>query len=171
MDIFYEANEKFLKRNLGDIKRGISERSMCANLKEETSIIIRKSDYSMYFVDVEYNRNAERIKTILISNEIIDITSDFLIHARGTQKHENILALEMKKSTATKKEKDDDRARIKALTMSEEQVYKMGGGLPVSTVCGYLIGIYYEIDILSEIITMEYYSNGSKVYSENNSFE
>lgn len=103
MDIFYEANENFLKRNYNDIVRNVSERSMCANLKEEVSIILRASDYDMYFVDVEYNRNQEKIKTILNLDQIINITCDFLIHARGMQKQENILALEMKKSSAVEK--------------------------------------------------------------------
>jgi len=171
MDLFFEANQNFLLRSYSEIKRNISERSMCSNLKEETSILLRNSKYHMYYVDVEYNRSGEMVKTILNLDKIINITCDFLIHSRGTQEIENILALEMKKSTASQKDKDEDRDRLKALTSSMEMTYKMGGELPLSNVCGYLIGIYYEINSTLNLITLEYYESGKMVYHETNTFE
>lgn len=55
--------------------------------------------------------------------------------------------------------------------MSENDTYKMGGELPVSTVCGYLIGIYYEIDASDKTIIMEYYDSGQMVFKEKNTFD
>lgn len=73
----------------------------------------------MYHVDVEYNRNKNgRIKTCcpLDDDRIpvpVTINCDLIVHSRGEiARQDNLIAIEMKKSSRTKKEKDSDRRRL-----------------------------------------------------------
>ena len=89
----------------------------------------KKSKYSEYYVDVEYNRNNGHVKTIRL-----------------------------------KKEKEDDRARLTALTRdSYDGVWSFDGKTLPEHVCGYDLGIYYEIDLKTRLIYIEYYVKGELV--------
>ena len=73
----------------------------------------------------------------------------------------NLLALEMKKSYRSKKEKDADRNRLECLTKdSFNHEWSFDGTEPPEHVCRYAIGIYYEIDFDKNTISIEYYRKG-----------
>lgn len=109
-----------------------------------------KTRYFEYFVDVEYNRNAGgKLKTFKrtineVEEQIVTINCDLLVHSRGQKKNcDNLIALEMKKSTASKCAKESDRNRIECLTKNPEQdVWSYGGVVFPEHVCGYKLGIY-----------------------------
>lgn len=173
-ELFLSANEKFLNKDRKLIVDDVSERALCAALKSHLERELEVSEYSMYYADVEYNRNCGNIKTILDDNlQVIKVQCDLIIHSRGeNENQDNLIALEMKKEYQSDEEKDNDRARLRALTKSKNSndVWSYDGKTFPQHVCGYKLGIYYEV--CSDCIYVEYYENGtmvnkSYIYNEN----
>ncbi|MDA8226573.1 MAG: hypothetical protein M0T74_02510 [Desulfitobacterium hafniense] len=166
--VFSIANYKFLVKELSLIQSDVAERCICASLKPFIEKEIQKNKkYQNYHVDVEYNRNAGHVKTIINDKEeIINITCDLIVHSRGeNENYDNLLALEMKKSYRSNEEKNQDRNRLIALTKSTStnEIWSYGEKTYPRHVCGYSLGIYYEIDLPNEIIIIEYYIQGKLV--------
>lgn len=161
--IFENANKKFLSENKNFILSDVSERSLCGTLSQYICSEIKKSKYSEYYVDVEYNRNNGHVKTIYDDDlKVVNIVCDLIVHSRGEiVEKDNLIALEMKKSYRLKKEKEDDRARLIALTRdSYDGVWSFDGKTLPEHVCGYDLGIYYEINLKTRLIYIEYYVKG-----------
>ena len=166
--IFCKANNKFLFKEIELLKSDVSERCICSTLKNYIEYEIRKSvKYKDYYVDTEYNRNACHVKTIINNDfRIVRITCDLIVHSRGKRKNDdNLIALEIKKSYRPLKEKNADRTRLIALTMplDEDKIWSFDGKTDPEHVCGYALGIYYEINLLKELILIEYYCRGKMV--------
>lgn len=166
--IFEKANKQFLKRNPMLFEVKVSERTLCGALMIELYEVIKDTKYSKYFVDVEYNRNVGgRLKTLQktikgMDEQIVTINCDLIVHSRGQNAfQDNLIALEMKKSTGRRRDKDRDRIRLQCLTKSPEQgVYSYGEEVFPEHVCGYGLGIYYEVNFSRGSIWIEYYKNG-----------
>ena len=171
--LFEKSNDDFLKNNISLLNSDVSERSMCGALAQAILLRIYKRDgYAKYHVDVEYNRNKGKIKTIqkavLDSDEkVITVVCDLIIHSRGEcVEQDNLIALEMKKSTRSNKEKQKDRVRLSCLTKDTyNDVWSYDGRTLPEHVCGYVLGVYYEIDQKRSEILIEYYYKGKKVNS------
>ena len=90
---------------------------------------------------------------------------DLIVHSRGEiVEKDNLIALEMKKSYRPMKEKENDKARLVALTKdSYDGVWSFDGKTLPEHVCGYDLGGYYEIDSKNCLIDIEYYVKGKKV--------
>ncbi|WP_190285275.1 hypothetical protein [Clostridium sp. JN-1] len=168
--LFHEANAKFISQNVELFTTEVSERTLCGALMIAMNSIIRKgferlNRYKNYFVDVEYNRNGGKIKTIINDDmEIIPINCDLIVHSRGRNKwQDNLIAIEMKKATRPESEKQSDRKRLIALTLPTDGVWSADGMTLPERVCGYVLGIYYEIDIRKMAALIEFYSNGKKL--------
>ena len=132
-------------------------------------IIKDNGAYTGYYADVEYNRNQGGIKTIRktiqdIHEEIIPINCDLILHSRGEiVEQDNLIAIEMKKSNASAREKQKDRERLIALTKdSFNDVWAWDNNFP-EHVCRYVLGVYYEINYNRKEITIEYYRRGENV--------
>lgn len=165
-EIFEKSNKYFLKHNSYIIKSGVSERCLCGSLMQELSYNIRKSNYKNYYIDVEYNRNGDNIKTIIDNDtKVIPITCDIIVHSRGENiEQDNLIAIEMKKSWASRKEKEADKNRLIALTKDTfDNVWSYDGKTLPEHVCRYIIGIYYEVDIKNKKIYIEFYKRGKLV--------
>ena len=83
-----------------------------------------------------------------MQGEEITINCDLLVHSRGENlEADNLIALEMKKSNFSKDAKDRDRARLKALTSTQDKrlLDETIKKFP-ENVCGYKLGIYYEVN-------------------------
>ena len=166
--IFEKANKSFILKNKMLFKTRVSERTLCGALMIELHEVLKKTKYSDYFVDVEYNRNVSGTlktlkKTIRGSDEqIVTINCDLIVHSRGQNiLRDNLIALEMKKSTGRQVDKDNDRNRLECLTKSPEQdVWSYGGKVLPEYVCGYGLGIYYEVNLKRGTILVEYYTQG-----------
>lgn len=162
--IFEEASKGFLQEQKSFILSGVSERSLCGELMKYLAKEINKTDFAKYHVDVEYNRNeGGKIKTIRNDKEIvIPITCDVIVHSRGENtKQDNLIAIEMKKSTNTKVEKDKDRERLIALTKDTfDNLWSYDGKTFPEHVCRYLLGVYYEINAKTRLVEIEYYMKG-----------
>ncbi len=177
MEIYHEmvklfecANDGFLRQDKALLANQVSERTLCGALMIHIhDIISRDKKYAGYHVDVEYNRNKGAIKTIYKTIkgphlEIIPINCDLIVHSRGEiVKQDNLIAIEMKKSTATRVRKDKDRERLIALTKdSFDDVWSFDGKALPEHVCRYVLGVYYEINFRRKSITIEYYRKGCR---------
>ncbi len=166
--IFENANKSFLRKNTMLFETRVSERTLCGALMIELHETLKKTKFSDYFVDVEYNRNiGGTLKTLKktihgLDEQIVTINCDLIVHSRGQNiLCDNLIALEMKKSTGRQADKDNDRNRLECLTKSPEQdVWSYGGKALPEHVCGYALGIYYEVNFRRNCILVEYYKKG-----------
>lgn len=166
INIFEIANKRFLSENAKFILSDVAERSLCSTLGQYIYLEIKNSKYSKYHVDVEYNRNKGHVKTIYNDDlKVVSIVCDLIVHSRGEIiEKDNLIALEMKKSYRQKREKEDDKARLVAMTReSYDGVWSFDGKTLPEHVCGYDLGIYYEVDIKHKLIYIEYYAKGEKI--------
>lgn len=92
------------------------------------------------------------------------IICDLIVHNRGEiVEKDNLIALEMKKAYRSMQEKENDKARLVALTKdSYDGVWSLDGKTLPEHVCGYDLGIYYEIDSKHCLVYIEYYAKGKK---------
>lgn len=168
MNIFEKANKRFLYENAAFIMSNVSERSLCSALAQCIYLEINNSKYSQYHVDTEYNRNNGKVKTIYNDDlKVISIVCDLIVHSRGEiVGKDNLIALEMKKAYRKACEKESDKARLVALTKdSYDEVWSFDGKTLPEHVCGYELGIYYEVDRKYSSIYIEYYTKGKIVKS------
>lgn len=171
VDLFEKSNERFLERDRSLFISQVSERTLCGALMLHIDRILHDDRNLVgYYVDVEYNRNAGAIKTICKTikgpdMKVIRINCDLIVHSRGEiAKQDNLIAIEMKKSTASKTCKDNDKERLIALTKDTfDDIWSFDGKSLPEHVCRYLLGVYYEIDFGRKLIYVEYYRKGSRV--------
>lgn len=169
--LFERANRAFLKLNQDLLYSEVSERALCGALMIQIyNLISKDGSFYGYHVDVEYNRNKGGLKTICEETnelgrnryEITPITCDLILHSRGkNKKQDNLIALEMKKSYVNQKSKNKDRKRLELLTevLPDDRSSVDGNSFP-EHVCGYVLGVYYEIDYRGKEILIEYYHKG-----------
>lgn len=173
IQIFLKVNQTFLSKEVDSIILNLSERSLCAQMMMYLRHELDISIFREYHVDVEYNRNDSKIKTIIDNDmKVIAITCDLIVHSRGQIiAQDNLLAVEMKKSTAKKEEKDKDRNRLIALTKdSYDDVWSFDGVTLPEHVCGYLLGVYYEINVPSRSVLLEFYRKGKLDFEQKVAF-
>lgn len=167
--LFETSNRQFINENTELFTDKVSERTLCGGLAQILSQNLIETDYSKYFVDVEYNRNNGKIKMILDENKKeVTINCDLIIHSRGKNiVKDNLIAIEMKKSIRPQKEKIKDKNRLIALTKNSYDNSWSADGISLPQfVCGYSIGIYYEINFDKNCISLEYYIRGEKESEE-----
>jgi len=165
IQLFIESSERFLESERSLILSGVSERCLCGAFMLILRQVIDQSIFSAYFTDIEYNRNFDgKIKTMINDNmEVTNITCDLIVHSRGTiPELDNLIAIEMKRDDHHDTEKDKDRIRLRALTKpkNDSQTYSAEGEVFPENVCGYKIGVFYEISITKRQVNIEYYLNG-----------
>ncbi|MGI2295434.1 hypothetical protein [Paenibacillus sp. GXUN7292] len=161
--IFEKANKTFLNNEVDLILSGVSERTLCGSLMRYLQEEIKETNYSKYHVDVEYNRNKGKVKTIIDQNiEVIPINCDIIVHSRGEiPEQDNLIAIEMKKSTNRNSEKIKDKNRLIALTKDTfDNVWSFDGTSLPEHVCRYKLGVYYEVNIRRREVYVEYYKKG-----------
>lgn len=101
------------------LERDLSERCICAKFALYLEKVINNTNYSDYFVDVEYNRGMngnEYAKKMLKGR---DATIDLIVHKWGFDCEnvgfDNLICIEMKKSGGERHLYDDKR-RLRVLT-------------------------------------------------------
>lgn len=169
IELFLEANRIFITKNIDLFRTGVSERALCGALMGTIQRLIlseeRMTAYEGCHVDVEYNRNDRKVKTIIDGNDrIISVCCDLIVHSRGHNRwQDNLIAIEMKKSNRPKTEKIADKERLVALTKDSDGVWSADGITLPENVCGYALGIFYEINLRKCKIYLEFYSLGTKI--------
>ena len=174
VDLFECANSAFLAQDKVLFVNQVSERTLCGALMLHFhDIITCNKKLAGYYADVEYNRNKGAIKTIhktikVPDSKIIPINCDLIVHSRGKIiKQDNLIAIEMKKATATNACKEKDRERLIALTKdSFDDIWSFDGKTLPEHVCRYMLGVYYEINYKRKSILIEYYRKGCKVNAQ-----
>lgn len=164
-NLFDESADIFLKDEVENILNNVAERNLCGRLAIIMSPKLIENGILGYFADPEYNRKqGGQVKTILDDDlKVITIQCDLIIHSRGNIKQDNLIAIEMKKSTRPESEKVGDRKRLRAMTKAlDDDIYSADGGIThPEHVCGYLLGVYMILNIVQRTCSLEYYQNGN----------
>ncbi|MCH8618023.1 hypothetical protein [Undibacterium sp. TS12] len=164
--IFDDALRAFLKREGSSLLTNVSERNTCGRLALFIERQLEQEGVSGYYADVEYNRKQrDKVKTIINDQfQVVSITADLIVHSRGEilAPNDNLIAVEVKKSSRPAHEKDDDVARLIAMTrVPHDGVWAWEGGHP-EHVCGYSVGVFMEIRRERHEILVEYFKLGKK---------
>ena len=164
--LFETANQSLLTCDKELFENQVSERTLCGALMLHFHNCMQNdfSKWNGYHADVEYNRNKGSIqgfKTIYSSGSVIRINCDLIIHSRGhITEQDNLIAIEVKKSTRYTAEKNKDRERLIVLTSSPSDDECIDPHKLPEHVCGYALGVYYEINYSHHRILIEYYRHG-----------
>lgn len=165
--IFKESCDIFLVDDVENILNDVAERNLCGCLVIHLTDKLRENNILGYHADTEYNRKRNgEIKTILDDDmHVITIQCDLIVHSRGKNiNQDNLIAIEMKKSNRPDSEKESDRKRLRALTKdSYDNIWSADGITFPEHVCGYILGIYMELDRFSRTCIFETYQKGKKV--------
>lgn len=164
--IFDDALAAFLEREGGSVLADVSERNTCARLALFVERQLEREGVSGYYADVEYNRKQRgKIKTIINDElQVLSITADLIVHSRGEipPPNDNLIAVEVKKVYRPAHEKNDDTARLIAMTREPYNgVWNREDGRP-EHVFGYSVGIFMEIRRERHEILLEYFKRGQK---------
>jgi len=149
-ELFEKSLNDFLSSEIDQIISGVSERNLCARLAMRIEANLAVLGLEGYYADPEYNRKQEgRVKTILDDdNREIKICCDIVVHTRGARVvGDNLIAIEMKKTGVSAKDKSSDFDRLRAMTkQSFDGVWSADGETHPEHVCGYDLGVYIEIN-------------------------
>lgn len=160
--MFLTANRSFIENHASLLKRELSERCLCGALMCELNRQLEKNACNNYYADIEFNRAFENtINNVKHLPDEEGITKrvfpDIIVHSRGKVTPDNLLALEMKKSTARREAKERDKNRLSLLTSSYPYKYKLG--------------VYYEINPKKRQILVEFYKTGRKISTDSRVIE
>jgi hypothetical protein len=166
--LFERANGAFLEAEQSLFRSQVAEQTLCSALALHLKALVpQDKSLSGYHADVEYNRNMGSVKTVKktimdVDEQIISIKCDLILHSRGKcPEQDNLIALEMKKSKASRSKKQADRDRLMILTRDSFDGIWFSDGITLPEhVCGYVLGVYYEINYEQNLILIEYYRKG-----------
>lgn len=164
IDVFLTANNDFLSGSTELILSGVNERTLCGEFKDYLKMRLNETPFRTYHSHLDYNRNQRKVKTILDERMVIvTINCDLIVHSMGKNKlKDNLIAIEMKKSTRKKADKEADKRRLRALTKtSYDDVWSADGITLPEHVCGYELGYYYEIHLKKRTAYIEQYYRGT----------
>lgn len=166
-DLFDETAAIFLEREERNILTGVAERNWGGRLAIYLTPKLEEYDLEGYYADPEYNRKQDgQVKTILDDEmEVVTIQCDLIVHSRGEiMGADNLIAIEMKKSTRPETEKESDRKRLRAMTKaSYDDIWSYDGTAHPEHVCGYQLGVYMIINLATRTCNFEYYQHGNLV--------
>ena len=171
-EMFQYVNSRFLSKEKALLYDNVSERSWYGHFCRYFYSARRKYGIDKcYKADIEYNRNKGMLKAILDDThdlKPINIVCDVILHSRGTNiEQDNLICIEMKKSTEPKEDKEADKNRVRILTKdSFDGVWSYDGTALPEYVCRYILGVYYEVNIKKSEIYIEYYNKGKLVETE-----
>lgn len=158
--IFENANKSFLRKNTMLFETRVSERTLCGALMIELHEALKKTKFSDYFVDVEYNRNiGGTLKTLKktirgLDEKIVTINCDLIVHSRGQNiLCDNLIALEMKKSTGTLKREFEEELHAKIEVdnlLAIGEIYFPWGKRPCHQIC-----LYYNVHLVDDNIPLD----------------
>lgn len=172
--IFEDALDAFILSEGDSLLSGVSERNTCGRLSIYMERQLAADGVSGYYADVEYNRKQNgQVKTIVNRREkVVQITPDLIVHTRGEKlpPDDNLIAVEMKKTNRPEYEKDEDRARLQAMTrVPYEKVWPWDGSHP-EHVCGYAVGVFVEIDVAKRRISLQFFKDGEQTNQKQKPF-
>ncbi len=161
--LFGHAFKGFLAKDASSIRDNVSERHLCARLGIQFELLLMQYNLQAYYADVEYNRKQDgKIKTVLLGPiEVIAITCDLILHSRGEQQRDNLIAIEMAKPDKTVEQIRSDRLRLMALTKRNfDKVWSTDGIIHPKHVCDYVLGAFIMIDGPKKRVVVEFFEDG-----------
>ena len=171
--IFERANAHFLHEAYHAIINNVSERNWYGTMKSCLDRAKTGTGARNYHTDIEYNRNAGQLKTIMDErSEVISICCDVIFHSRGEViEQDNLIAIEMKKTGSTDDDRSKDITRLRCLTRdSFNDTWSFDGLALPEHVCRYMLGVFYEVDIATQSAVIQYYRLGELYHEYNVSF-
>lgn len=166
--MFLTANRSFIENHASLLKRELSERCLCGALMYELNKQLEKNNFKNYYADVEFNRAIENtinnVKRLPKEEGTPKrVFPDIIVHSRGKVTPDNLLALEMKKSSANQQDKEKDRNRLRKMTKQncDESHYSHK----------YKFGVYYEINHNESQIVVEFYQTGRRISTDSRVIE
>ncbi|WP_339008522.1 hypothetical protein LC567_03985 [Fusobacterium animalis] len=148
IDIFEKAKNEFLEKEKTIIKNDTNERTLTQRLAFYLELQLRKNiKYENYSVDCEYNRKEEDIKRLKFgkNTDKKEIYPDIIVHQRKIKN--NLIAIEMKKTTSRNTDKIKDIEKLEALTDRKNDYH-------------YTLGIYFELDITDNNNIIKFFIDG-----------
>lgn len=167
LDFFNAGFAAFVERETEHILSGVAERNLCARLMQHLESVKERFEFGRYDLDPDMNRmNGQDVKYMLgEAGGRIRIECDLVVHRRAEA--DNLIALEMKKSRARKADKDDDRTRLRILTLprdrAREAVFPVGGTGRLPYVSGYELGLFLVLNADYRLFRIEEYRAGQQV--------
>jgi hypothetical protein len=165
--LFFAALESLMSTEGEHVLSGISEQNVCGRLAMCLDRLRTDFGFADYVVDTEYNRKQNRlVKTILDHRQRkLKIRPDVIIHTRGRVVNgDNLIAVEMKKSSRSASAIQTDRNRLRAMTKSSyDGVWEVHGGVHPEHVCGYEMGFLVILDISRESVRIERFADGERI--------
>lgn len=151
IDIFEKAKNEFLEKEKTIIKNDTNERTLTQRLAFYLELQLRKNiKYENYSVDCEYNRKEEDIKRLKFgkNTDKKEIYPDIIVHQRKIKN--NLIAIEMKKTTSRNTDKIKDIEKLEALTDRKNDYH-------------YTLGIYFELDITDNNNIINFFVDGEVI--------
>lgn len=151
IDIFKKAKNEFLEKEKTIIKNDTNERTLTQRLAFYLELQLRKNKkYENYSVDCEYNRKEEDIKRLKFgkNTDKKEIYPDIIVHQRKIKN--NLIAIEMKKTTSRNTDKIKDIEKLEALTDRKNDYH-------------YTLGIYFELDITDNNNIINFFVDGEVI--------
>jgi len=151
IDIFEKAKNEFLEKEKTIIKNDTNERTLTQRLAFYLELQLRKNiKYENYSVDCEYNRKEEDIKRLKFgkNTDKKEIYPDIIVHQRKIKN--NLIAIEMKKTTSRNTDKRKDIEKLEALTDRKNNYH-------------YTLGIYFELDITDNNNIINFFVDGEEI--------
>ena len=151
IDIFEKAKNEFLEKEKAIIKNDTNERTLTQRLAFYLELQLRKNiKYENYSVDCEYNRKEEDIKRLKYgkNTDKKEIYPDIIVHQRKIKN--NLIAIEMKKTTSRNTDKIKDIEKLEALTDRKNDYH-------------YTLGIYFELDITDNNNIINFFVDGEVI--------
>lgn len=116
------ALEKLYQKDMSLIDRKASERAIVFRFGLYMNEILQSTEFSVYDIDVEYNRNGNEPKRL--PNHPNGTYPDFIIHRREVNT-DNLLVLEFKTEWYNNQKEDKDKIQ-KYMDLSGEYKFKFG---------------------------------------------
>ena len=151
IDIFEKAKNEFLEKEKAIIKNDTNERTLTQRLAFYLELQLRKNiKYENYSVDCEYNRKEEDIKRLKFgkNTDKKEIYPDIIVYQRKIKN--NLIAIEMKKTTSRNTDKIKDIEKLEALTDRKNDYH-------------YTLGIYFELDITDNNNIINFFVDGEEI--------
>lgn len=155
--LFYGANSIMIKQDESEMVRNVNERTVCGFLMNKFNSLLPLYGFNGYYSDVEYSCGpGGTLKTVEGLKDSSWIVADIIVHSRGKKKFDNLICIEMKKSSRDSDAKARDKERLSLMTSGDTSYIRKNRYY----VLDYLLGIYYEYNAINKTIYLEFYKNG-----------
>ena len=159
-DIIDGAIDDLLNLDYDLFNLRVSEQCLCARLCHYVQIRANNDpELSHHIADVEFNRNVGGIRKRMQGGQAI--TVDLVLHGRGraaVQGRENVLALEMKKSSGRHDVYLADRTRL--INLTQQNPIQAPGG--EAFVFGFELGVFMVVNFAQNEVAIEYFIGGQQ---------